>query len=256
MTSIALEGAASRLDPTIFKSFPDEEKLKQIFNHYYSNGELTGVVAAAVFGKGTSEFYGVEDWNLYEKGLRFYLEAAASEAELLVRLDEMESALKQRKEKVYSRELLTVDEALIAFHRNQTDLLAVLKLLSRYKRPADQSELALVLDESESGPVELFLDIEVKRMAAEFEDVLAQTALSKDLKLLQSEFQARKQKFQTSQMSAQEFALWIKESGESHLTGFKVSDELFQSMHRQKRLKDIEGSQFFYQFETYAEEVK
>lgn len=253
LTSIALEGAASRLDPTIFKSFPDEEKLKEIFNVYYSNGELTGVVAAAVFGKGTSNFFGVEDWNLYERGSGLYLEASAAEPGLLKQLDEMEAVLNQKKEESFSSELLKVDKALNAFHRNQTDLLNMLKILSHYKRPEDKSELALVLDESENQPADLSLDIEVKRIAVEFEAALTDISSKRDLV---KEFQSQKQKFQTSQISAQEFALWLKESGENHLDGFQASDKLFQSMHRQRRLKDIEGSRFFYQFEKYAEEVK
>jgi len=46
---VALEGAASPLDPTLFKSFPDKKVLREVFQKYYEDGELTGGTAAAIF---------------------------------------------------------------------------------------------------------------------------------------------------------------------------------------------------------------
>ena len=46
---VALEGAAAKLDSQIFKSFPDKETLKKVFQGYRERGELAGGVAAAIF---------------------------------------------------------------------------------------------------------------------------------------------------------------------------------------------------------------
>jgi hypothetical protein len=45
---VALEGASEQLDPTIFRTFPDKERLAKVFEEYWQNGELTGVNAAAL----------------------------------------------------------------------------------------------------------------------------------------------------------------------------------------------------------------
>ena len=76
---IALEGASSELDPQIFKSFPDKELLKNTFEDYFEQGELTGSVAAAIFNETPGLYHGIEDWSLYEDGLSLYLKAAEKE---------------------------------------------------------------------------------------------------------------------------------------------------------------------------------
>ena len=69
MNRIGVEGAVSELDGTIFKSFPDKERLKKVFENYQAQGELTGARAAAIFSSPQKEmtFRGLENWNLYEE---------------------------------------------------------------------------------------------------------------------------------------------------------------------------------------------
>jgi len=71
--TVALEGAEGKLDPTLFRMFPDAEKRKAVFDDYLATGELSGVAAASVLMQGKAEFVGIEDWRLYEEGVHAFL---------------------------------------------------------------------------------------------------------------------------------------------------------------------------------------
>ncbi|MCM8775647.1 MAG: hypothetical protein NC930_04770, partial [Candidatus Omnitrophica bacterium] len=59
---VALEGAESGLDAQIFKSFPDQKKLKAVLQGYYDRGELSGGTGAAILNTSKSVYHGIEDW--------------------------------------------------------------------------------------------------------------------------------------------------------------------------------------------------
>ena len=102
---VALEGANAPLDPQIFKSFPDKELLKKVFAEYEARGELTGGTAAAIFNEQPSLYQGIEDWNLYEEGVGFYLQAMEKESQILEKLQAASLKLQEEKRKIYSKEL-------------------------------------------------------------------------------------------------------------------------------------------------------
>jgi len=89
--TVALEGAASVLDTQMFRSFPDQERLAKVFEAYMEAGELAGGPAAAVLSDRDARYYGVEDWGLYEEGIRSFQAAMAAEVAAAERI----SALKK-----------------------------------------------------------------------------------------------------------------------------------------------------------------
>ena len=71
---VALEGASSDLDPQILRSFPDQQLLHKVLEQYSERGELAGTTAAAILNKEQATYHGIEDWDLYEEGLRYFLD--------------------------------------------------------------------------------------------------------------------------------------------------------------------------------------
>ena len=53
---VLLEGGEGKLDPTLYRTFPDEKIKKQILDGYLERGELTGAQMAAIFGEPESSF--------------------------------------------------------------------------------------------------------------------------------------------------------------------------------------------------------
>jgi len=122
---VALEGAASDLNAQIFKSFPDKELLKKIFEGYFDRGELAGGTAAAIFSESPSTYHGIEDWALYQAGLRYFLNAMELESAITSQLAELFEELQAEKQKAYSEKLLSIDQALRTFHQNASDIMTI-----------------------------------------------------------------------------------------------------------------------------------
>jgi len=251
---IALEGASSELDSQFFKSFPDQEVLKKTFEQYFERGELTGGAAAAILNENPSLYFGVEDWALYEEGLGLYLQASQKEQLIIEKINVSKKELQKQKKFIYSKELLELDRVLEDFHANHNSLIDVLKLLAGIKAPEKGSELALLLEEasrdheSRSG-----IEAEVKKIALEIKTSLE--SLHKNQEDL-TFFNRKFQEFQTSQITPEAFALFIKELTAKENFPIQVSDKLTYLMKNQKRMRDIEGIRLFQNFERYVRLVK
>ena len=75
---VALEGASGALDTQIFKSFPDHAALQKVFAAYSKRGELAGGPAAAIFSELEGRYQGIENQDLYERGIDLYRRSIAS----------------------------------------------------------------------------------------------------------------------------------------------------------------------------------
>ena len=100
---VGLEGTSEKLDPQIFRSFPDKKLLRKTFDAYAQRGELTGGTAAALFNASRSIYHGIEDWPLYEEGVSYFLKAIEMAPEITALLNPMVAALNREKEAVYSK---------------------------------------------------------------------------------------------------------------------------------------------------------
>jgi hypothetical protein len=254
---VGLEGASEKLDPQIFKSFPDKELLQKTFDAYAERGELTGGTAAALFNTSPVIYQGVEDWPLYEEGISYFLEATKRAPEMMKSLQPMFDSLEREKQGVYSKELLELDRMLTSFSENEIDLVQVLKQLSQYQEPEKDSELAVLLKEIERKPeLDTAIEIEIKKIAEKFESILKGLPTPVTTSGELQEFNKNYQDFQTSRMTPQAFALYLKDGIKKHNIKVKVSRALVSLVENQRKLKDIEGTQLFKEFEHYADVVK
>lgn len=253
---IGIEGAAAELDPQLFQSFPDKEILRKTFDRYFDKGELTGSTAAALFSPDEgSVFHGVEDWPLYEEGLGIYLKAMEKAPRIAAELTTLKENLHKQKQAVYSGKLLQVDQLLTDFQANHASLPEILKKLAAFQAPAKGSEIALLLEETAKEGNQASLEVEVRNIAIEIKTLLDAKS-GADRKAFNTHFQ----EFQTSRLSPGAFALWLKELLEKNEGGLSgapsFSHRLAQIIKNQKRLRDIEGTQFFEDFEQYTQSVK
>lgn len=246
---IALEGAASELDPQIFKSFPDKEILKKIFDQYFERGELTGSMTSAIFNETPSIYHGIENWPLYEEGLSLYLNALENDPAISEQITFIKKNLQKRKESIYSRELLELDKALENFQDNHANLAEILQKLATLKAPEKGTELALLV--AEAGRIkenQSSIEIEVKQIATQLKSSLKSSDLV--------DFNKKFQEFQTSRLTPETFALFLKDLAIKHKISIHMSDQLTQLINDQKQMRDIEGTKLFKDFEIYAQSVK
>ncbi|MSR76934.1 MAG: J domain-containing protein [Candidatus Omnitrophica bacterium] len=284
--TVGVEGASKELDTQIFKSFPDAKRLQEVFDDYMEKGELTGAAAAAIFRQGAeskeqgvkphapstmlhAKFYGLEDQPLYEEGLKLYQEAAGKEADLKTKLEVRSKKLEEEKTKAYSKALLAIDEVLGAFNENHANLTDVLFLLSKIRKPEKGSELRAILDEMKLEKSDRTSSvIQVRRLAKEVECEMTQSAkrIAHSEKnsekrfalsaMLYADFHAKLQQFNTSQLTPQAFAFYLKEVITENKLPLKVSDHLLGLVRHQKTVQEIQGTKLFKDLETYAAAIK
>ena len=63
----AVEGAKGKLDASLIRSFPDDVLKRKVMDAYLNRSELTGAGLAAIMNDQGMDFYGIEDWPLYEQ---------------------------------------------------------------------------------------------------------------------------------------------------------------------------------------------
>jgi len=296
---VALEGASSELDSRIFRSFPDKEILQKTFNEYFEKGELTGSTAAAIFsaeggsasGGNETVFHGIENWELYEKGVELYLKAMEKEGTIGKQLEAAGRKLQTEKQRTYSKELLEVDKTLESFRRNDTDLVTVLEQLNKRQirgqvgvgssQPVPLSIQTLLEEIAKEGEDSSAIEREVREIAEEVRKYLEQkspqTTDHRRQKItipwtvdrgLLAEFNEKYQAFQTSRISQAAFALFLKELIESGRGSWGMGLEkayarlttqdsrLSSLIKNHKHLRDIQGTQFFRDFEAFVGSVK
>lgn len=248
---VALEGASSRLDAGIFRSFPDQELLKKTLLEFHARGELTGTTLASLLPSESTDkavYQGMENWELYEDGLAAYLRANENPEILTEAVRKAQKSLKAEKQKVYSPELLKIDRILEKFHAEDGDFIEALSGLSKFQKPRAGTRLAVLVEEISRDPAgDLSLYAEADNLARQVRKNLAADKTA--------EFNARYQEFQTSRLSPDAFALFLKEFTPdfSRLT---VSPRLLYRIQNQRSLKGISGTKLFREFEDYLRELK
>ncbi|MFZ5802361.1 MAG: hypothetical protein ACOY3K_04540 [Candidatus Omnitrophota bacterium] len=289
--TVAVEGAAAKLDPQIFRSFPDKDLLRKVLRTYHERGELTGATAAAIFNEGGTEYRGIEDWKLYEEGLRLYQEAMKAGPEIGKGLKQEAERQEAEKKKIYNEKLYAVDRALEAFHGDHANLLETLKTLAAVKRPEAGSELEVILKEGERAKETSEKDRraglnkqddsraglnkqddsraglnlpykgvsaegEVKQLAAKVLASLKALPESKAKQAKLAKFNSEAQKFSTGQVTAHAYGLFLEEVAEREKIALDLSSHLTGLIGDARKMRDIKGTRFFDAFEAYARSVK
>ncbi|MFA6599949.1 MAG: NAD-dependent epimerase/dehydratase family protein [Candidatus Omnitrophota bacterium] len=256
LETVAVEGVASPMDPQIFRSFPDRERLEKVFGQYMEDGELTGAAAAAVLNDRSARYLGIENWDLYEEGTGLYLKAMAMEPGISERLKARDEKLRSDKEKNYSPQLLEIDRVLESFRANQASLDEVLLELSEARPPEPGTDLALMADEliksSQEVSPSAAMNAEVRRLAGQVKQFLQGENGTVPLTVFNEKFQD----YQISRMSGEALSLFLQELIAEAGLPVTIPESLKPDVTRQKQMRDIEGTRFFRDFERYVRSVK
>jgi hypothetical protein len=251
------EGASHAYDARIFKSFPDQNLLKEKFKQYMTEGEVTGAVAASIFNESEASYEGVEDWEIYEEGIRFYLEALEHEQKIQQILEPIEVSLQNQKKGTYSKDLLIADKSISDFRENNKTLLEMLQTLENFKKPDTGSKISTLLSKMQSEKANtISLDIEVKSLAQRIKGVLNEKNGKYDVRSDLQEFNRLNQEYALSHISAEAFGLHLKKIISKYRIPIEVSKALSQSVESEKRLRDIKGTELFREIEEYMNTTK
>ncbi len=148
VATVALEGAEGKLDPTLFKMFPDAEKRAAVFGGLIGSGELSGAAMASVLSPYKADYVGIENWGLYQEGVAAFLSGLEKQPEVNAQCATLNEELRRLKAKYYSSEAKEFDARLAAWNTDPSQLAGFLEYLSKFSRGNAQSARLNVLFET------------------------------------------------------------------------------------------------------------
>ncbi|MDD5217849.1 MAG: ribonuclease III domain-containing protein, partial [Candidatus Omnitrophica bacterium] len=247
--TVAVEGAEGRQDPTLFRTCPDGKIMRAIFEKYLESGELSGAAAASVINTEKANYWGVEDWNLYETGIAAYRDAAKQTGQESEKLEEYGQTIQKLKTKYYSADARRLDGKIAAWEESSRELLPLMRDLIGIKVP-DERKYPLISAFAEALRENRFDDRDkiVSALAGLAERISTEIKDQDEL----ASYNRIWQDYRTGQMSAGAFV--------SYLTRFDRQNETLLRMQRvlgwQILLETTAGFGFHQELSDFMREVK
>lgn len=249
VSTVALEGAQGKLDPTLFRLFPDEKKRKEIFNAHLDSGELSGAAAASVLSSHKADYVGIEDWKLYQEGVQAFLAGLEKQAGINTQREALSAQLKALKEKYYSAEALDFDAKLSAWDHGQNNFSEFLNYLAKYDVPSTNNSVLGTLFKTlrqEKEGLDPILEDEIKTLARQLDQSIKDGPQRAQLNAL-------KQASRTGHVSRAALAYELQKYFPE---GQKISAELQQVMEDHRKLVAVKGPEFSKELEVFLDRVR
>lgn len=254
LNQVAVEGAASRMDLSLFRSFPDKEKLAKVFEGYEKSGEVTGAELAAVFSPHESVYEGIEAWDLYEKALTLFLDAMENESAILEKIGKEKDGLRAEKKLDYPKALFEIDQSLEAFADGKTDFISAFQQLLKTGKPSKGTQLEFLAGQiAGNGKISEVVANETEKAAAGIRKMLQHAKVDPSEVL---KFNREYQAFQTSSLAPDAFAAFLTGFSERNRLGYRFPADWTLLIGDFRKMQSLEGSRIFDEFESFSEQVK
>ncbi len=262
----AVEGAKGKLDGTLISAFPDPILKRKILASYFDRSELTGAGLAVLTGTLPVDFYGLEDWPLYEQNYLAFARSDRNREKNLERIRLIKSGFDAQREKVFSAKLNQLFGEVSKFESDQENILEFIERLKDFlpeaksdfsDYPEIQKLRASAAREKNVTAAETLAAL--NRLAAEIKQSL-KNAGSVDLT---KRFNAAEQSFRSNQMERGQFAaelaavqselapsprpLPLKGGEDKGEGGEPIITNLLKN---QKTLRSIKGTKLFEEIEA------
>ncbi|MDA9101241.1 glycogen/starch synthase, partial [Omnitrophica bacterium] len=251
ISAVALEGAQGDLDSTLLKSFPDREQLKKVMDEFLSTGELAGGAVASVF-QPEIRFTGIEDWDLYQKGIDAFLKALSRQPQIFEQLESEEKKLNQEKQKTYSRGLYELDQKILAWEADETELLDLIIYIYGKKKgksdPARFEKITAVLEEFQARE-QKSLKEEIENLLQSLKPLIQDSAVVKELN-------GQEQSYRTGRLSPGAFSSYLVQIASRHPEARRAEGAMTDAVARHQRLEAIQGPEFFKELERLINDAK
>ncbi|MFC1668589.1 hypothetical protein ACFL1T_04335, partial [Chlamydiota bacterium] len=107
VTDVMVEGAAGKVDTSLFGAFPDKKVLEKVAKEFVKKGIVTGpeYLSMVEHGKIPLEIYGIEEPSLYIENLQAFREVYKRENDTKRFIEGIEQIVHLLQEKIYNEEL-------------------------------------------------------------------------------------------------------------------------------------------------------
>lgn len=250
---VGVEGASRELDGILFRSFPDHQTLEEVFEFYNQKGEVSGVVLSAALDQLNAEYFGAEEWNLYEADINALLDALAQTPAVRAELEALARQLEQLKAQVFQPHVFEMDDALSRYGRRQISLLEFLENLRAYHErtgsPLMMEKYPLI--EAAMEQVAYYDRYDRRRMAEEIHAVRSQALQHLSLQEERADFFGHEQAYETEKISPEEFLSYLQDLARRKEIRLTLSKQLAEHLAQFEMLSNIQGHAFVSQLSAY-----
>lgn len=256
----ALEGAKGRLEPILFRTFPDTNVLKKVLANYESRAELSGPELASVFQEETGDFFGMEDWKLYETNYAAYLAAQDRKEALLAKWKAVKQELDRERVTVYDEKLNEFHAFWDGFLAERVSLMDLMLYLVNFQPLFDAQQtpvytelpqLIQSLGYEKTGSQEA-LAPQVRKIADEFKRKYLRGLGVKT----EMNFYSRYQAFLNGEISAGEMLQYLVRLGSEYGKKPKLTPQLLKLLGHTETLSAIKGSVLYEELDSFIPEAE
>ncbi|MDD5671498.1 MAG: hypothetical protein PHN49_07655, partial [Candidatus Omnitrophica bacterium] len=219
---------------------------------------------AAVFNPREGEYYGIEDWPLYEDNYFAYLKASEVKEKLLERIRELEKDFDGRRQKDYTPSLNRYHEQASDFWNDQADLSGLLQYFKEagwvpdlQKDPSfskSYPHLAALteMEEQEKAQDRQDLEASIRRLGETFKQRYAQQLDPE----LQKWFNGQWQAYSAGLMSGAEFLRGVVDLGKAANLRPKLTPAMKKLLGHYQTLTAMKGSLLFDELAAFLDEIE
>jgi len=200
---VCSEGADGVVDTSSVSSFPDPEVRKKVARLFVDSGELTGEEYLSITKYPDLPIWGIENKDIYFKNIEEFNNIMKFNPDSQVFISQAKKALEELKPKIYSRELLAIDQREADYENQKTETADHLKYLSNYIQKlniptANYKNIAIlnetidkeskidqqkIMQESQNLLLNLQSAIAAKSSRSDMDTLVAKASLFKDQKI-------------------------------------------------------------------------
>lgn len=256
---VAIEGGEGKLDPLLWRTFPDSFIKEKVLGQYLERGELAASEMAAILNPHEMEYFGIEDWKIYQENYQAYLEAIRTRPILLKALRELEAEKEKKRQRVYSESLSRLHEAVEAFYQERSHLVQLIKAVKdlipqradferTYPQLTQLVRLVSLTDKERGNAIER----ELRNLGLSFKRHYAHKLSLPDQRVFNRCFQD----FQTGAKAPSDFLQTLVRLGNTTGVRFRLSLELKSLFDHTVVLGGLKGTQLMGELERFLNELR
>lgn len=248
---VGVEGATTKLDPSLLKTFPNSEEVRKLIESLESKGEISGVVSSAVLNPEQIDYVGVDDEVLYQQALDSYAATQKKTTVFEKQIAELESELEGVKRKLFTPKLFELDQKWNRFQTNpEGEIETFLRFCFAQQKPGEQYKTLYSLhqDFERSGNKE-----HSYREISSVENQISKTIISKPDRM---KFSEKQQAFKTGRLDLSGYAFFLLElARQNQVSGINLSFLEHHAELESLRVK-AQNSDFGKELKDYFEVLK
>lgn len=257
---VCSEGADGEVDTSSVSSFPDSEVRKKVARLFVDSGELTGEEYLSITKYPDLPIWGIENKDIYFKNIEEFNNIMKFNPDSRVFISQAKKALEELKPKIYSKELLAIDQKEVDYETQKTETADHLKYLSSYIQklniPTDNYKNIAILNETidkESKIDQQKIMQESQNLLLNLQSAIAAKSSRSDMDTLV----AKANLFKDQKISPFSFYSYLKDLANKHLKDQASKyPNLMDFVDYLTKVNSLESVKLFVEMEDLSYEIK